>query len=318
MYYNGNMRWAKSFTVAAVAVKLALPAYGASALWILPPTGWLDWGLRWLGTMALILWCGLGCAWHDVGWIWRKPWLSLCAVAGTLSITKLPARPVTGGVSADAILWALLGLWFGRMALAAWRGRRCPNGAVDLAFPLRHGTYVVVQGGSTKAVNYHHPHPLQTYALDVVKVNRWGVRCRGFLPAPLERYFIFGDPVYSPCAGQVVQAEGNAEDTPLPHSDPVQPAGNHLVIRADGVRVWLAHLKRGSLRVQVGDWVEPGQLVGEVGHTGNSTEPHLHVHAEVYRDDLQRHVGVPVRFDGEFLVRNAVVHRAPCDASIFF
>lgn len=58
----------------------------------------------------------------------------------------------------------------------------------------------------------------------------------------------------------------------------------------------------------------PGQPVAEVGHTGNSTEPHLHIHAEVYRDDLQQYVGVPILFDGKFLVRNSVVHSALGDA----
>ena len=42
----------------------------------------------------------------------------------------------------------------------------------------------------------------------------------------------------------------------------------------------LAHLQRGSLRVRAGDDVEPGTLLAEVGHSGNSTEPHLHIHAQ--------------------------------------
>ena len=41
-----------------------------------------------------------------------------------------------------------------------------------------------------------------------------------------------------------------------------------------------AHLRRGSLRVQAGDSVEPGIPLGEVGHSGNSSEPHLHIHAQ--------------------------------------
>ncbi|MBU7598444.1 M23 family metallopeptidase [Streptomyces sp. P38-E01] len=40
----------------------------------------------------------------------------------------------------------------------------------------------------------------------------------------------------------------------------------------------LAHLRRGSLRVAVGDRVAEGQRLGECGNSGNSSDPHLHFH----------------------------------------
>lgn len=62
--------------------------------------------------------------------------------------------------------------------------------------------------------------------------------------------------------------------------------GNHVVLRledgADGgelhgeVYAGLCHLRRGSITVEVGDRVQAGQLLGECGNSGNSTEPHLH------------------------------------------
>ena len=39
-----------------------------------------------------------------------------------------------------------------------------------------------------------------------------------------------------------------------------------------------AHLQPGSLRVKTGDKVRGGQVLGLVGNSGNSTEPHLHFH----------------------------------------
>lgn len=39
-----------------------------------------------------------------------------------------------------------------------------------------------------------------------------------------------------------------------------------------------AHLKPGSLAVSAGDHVARGQVLGELGQSGNSTAPHLHFH----------------------------------------
>jgi murein DD-endopeptidase MepM/ murein hydrolase activator NlpD len=37
-----------------------------------------------------------------------------------------------------------------------------------------------------------------------------------------------------------------------------------------------AHMQPGSLRVKVGDHVRRGQVIGLLGNSGNSTEPHVH------------------------------------------
>jgi len=53
--------------------------------------------------------------------------------------------------------------------------------------------------------------------------------------------------------------------------------GNHVAIEhADGMVTWYAHLRRDSVRVQIGDDVGCGQVIGQVGSSGFSTGPHLH------------------------------------------
>ena len=45
-----------------------------------------------------------------------------------------------------------------------------------------------------------------------------------------------------------------------------------------GAFVLYAHMKPGSVRVKTGDKVKRGDVIGHVGNTGNSSEPHLHLH----------------------------------------
>lgn len=55
--------------------------------------------------------------------------------------------------------------------------------------------------------------------------------------------------------------------------------GNHVILDlGEGRFAFYAHLQPGSLRVKVGDRVTRGQVLGLVGNSGNSTEPHLHFH----------------------------------------
>jgi hypothetical protein len=81
-----------------------------------------------------------------------------------------------------------------------------------------------------------------------------------------------------------------------------------LVIACHGVEVVLAHLRSGSVAVAEGERVTVGDVLGRVGNSGNTTQPHLHIHAE--RGGLPGEIldgqGVPITFGGRFLVRNAL------------
>lgn len=54
-------------------------------------------------------------------------------------------------------------------------------------------------------------------------------------------------------------------------------AGESVVLDHGGSEYSVyAHLKPGSVRVKPGDKVTAGQVIGQLGSSGNSTEPHLH------------------------------------------
>ncbi|MFD8476001.1 M23 family metallopeptidase [Streptomyces globisporus] len=74
--------------------------------------------------------------------------------------------------------------------------------------------------------------------------------------------------------------------------------GNHVILDlGDGTYAAYAHVRRGSLRVKAGDTVRAGQRIGSVGNSGNSSEPHLHVHL-MDSPDLDDARGVPFTWRG--------------------
>jgi len=52
--------------------------------------------------------------------------------------------------------------------------------------------------------------------------------------------------------------------------------GNHVILDCGGVYPLYAHLQCGSVRVQPGQSVATGDVLGYVGNSGSSLQPHLH------------------------------------------
>lgn len=176
--------------------------------------------------------------------------------------------------------------------------------ATELEFQLAEGTYHIGQGGNHVGMNYHQDYEAQQHALDIVALNSFGVRAKGLYPKNLEKYEIYGHSIVSPCQGIVVEASDGLPDLQPPESDPDNATGNFVALTCDMVEdtiVYLAHMQEGSVAVEEGMTVEAGQLLGRVGNTGNTSEPHLHIHAE------KEGVDVPLLFQDRFLVRNQVV-----------
>lgn len=196
-------------------------------------------------------------------------------------------------------------LWLNASAL---RGYFYSEEAVELAYPLQGGTYYVGGGGSSRWINNHHAFPPQDYALDILRLNALGNRALGLWPTDLHAYAIYGDPIYSPCSGSVVRVVDGRPDQIPPERDTQNFAGNHVVIACKGVEVVLAHLMPDSITVNEGDPVNEGEAIGRVGNSGNTTQPHLHLHLERGGPPGRILVGqgVPITFRGRFPVRNSL------------
>lgn len=307
-------------TNALILVALLLPLTAILWLTLWPQRYGFALTLQIAGGLALTLGVTLVAIWTNVPqWI-MLAYLTLWAVASVRGFrnwraTRDPINRsgwVAVGVGAVALL---AGSWLAAEALLA---RQLPPVAViDLAVPLDRAGLVVVNGGSRLLVNAHQDvldlsiarHRLwtgQAYGIDIVALNRWSMSSDGFRPADPQRYAIFAEVVSAPCAGAITAMRDGRPDLKIPQVDTAMIEGNFVILRCGAVEVALAHLQRGSVAVRMGQLVKVGDLIGRVGNSGLSDEPHLHINAQTPGTSDAPFSGRPVamRFGGRLLARN--------------
>jgi hypothetical protein len=286
--------------------------YLAPHLLILPALAWVWNGrkrtrqtARWRATSALLWW---GVLKLGVPWFYptvHMPWLYLLLLIGVAvyALAKSHKSPITPGIR-----YGYLALSFALTVGLAWitTGRFTPSGAIDIAPPFRNGTYYIMQGGNHPLLNpFHNRKGHQSYALDIVKLDRWGRRAKGMLPANPGKYELFGDTIFSPVAGEVLRAFGDMADQkpPVRKFDPA--IGNHVLIAFGGYRLAVGHLKQGQVFVQPGQHITEGTPLGLAGNTGNTIEPHLHIQVALPTDSGW--TAVPFTLGGKYYAVGDVV-----------
>ncbi len=316
-----------------IVLQLVLPIGLLLWFWLLPMHDRLGWLVQAAAVGAALVLLGAAGVWTVppwwVFWIYVALWLVVASIGARRwqSMSLTPRRTRTWFLIA---LSAFFALYASYSATRAWVGGQTPATPIkELAFPLSEGTYLVVNGGDDIGINAH----LATrdtsdprlrrfrgngYGVDLVAIDAWGLRAGGLLPADNTAYRIFGRPVSAPCAGSVVVAvDGLTDMAPPLHDVLANLAGNHIILACDDVHVVMAHLRRGSVLVRVGDAVHLSQRLGEVGNSGATDEPHLHIHVQRpgRADAPMDGEPVPARYAGQFLVRGDHVrvpsHREP-------
>ncbi|MBW6438844.1 M23 family metallopeptidase [Actinoplanes hulinensis] len=183
------------------------------------------------------------------------------------------------------------------LPLALVRPPRSERDPVELAAPVR-GRWVAVNGPGTAVPSHGVRAYGQMYAVDLLQPSPdapasigWSLRTR----AP-ESFPCFGAPVLSMADGTVERVTASRRDHRSRDTWPTllwmmtveafarelagasAILGNHVIVRHDDETFSVyAHLRRGSARIRTGDRVTAGQQLAEVGNTGNTSEPHLHV-----------------------------------------
>lgn len=252
-------------------------------------------------------------------WVFPPPWggavyLVLFVAASIRFLQRKPVHHHRRGVIV-LLLAALLAFSGAALLWQGIAGRLAPSQHhIALASPLeRSAGYCALSAGASSVLNLHYVESGSTaasfekHSVDFIKVNRYGFRTTDekiHHPKPAQNadYAVFGAKVVAPCSGTVIESENGRPDVRPGHRYRSQDGANLVTLACKGSEVLLAHFRQGSVRVAVGDEVREGALLGEVGNSGNTEEPHLHIHAQ-RREAYGSLTPVPMRFDGHYLAR---------------
>jgi hypothetical protein len=184
-----------------------------------------------------------------------------------------------------------------------------PAGAVAMNFPLKNGSFLVSSNGPSPGFlsGSVHQSPNEKFALDIS--NYSGINIKDMFASvfthDLKSNQTFGTKIYSPCFGNIKQTSNDKPDMPIGTRD-LTSGGNFVVLGCDGFDVGLNHMREGSVVVTEGQIVKSGDLLGEIGNSGNSTGPHLHLVA-TRTDGTGNVIPLPMTFDGRYLNKNDII-----------
>jgi hypothetical protein len=194
-----------------------------------------------------------------------------------------------------------------------------------IAPPLRGGVWFAANGPSPTSGHRRAMIPIygtyyisQRFAIDWVKVDEQGRTHTGD-SLQNRNYYAYGNNALAVDDGIITEVKDSIpENVPGANSRAVPitletVGGNHVIINlGQGRYAFYAHLQPHSIKVHVGEHVKRGQLLGLVGNSGNSTEPHLHFHLSDASSPLGSE-GVPYEFETLNVVGACTGFGASCD-----
>jgi len=146
--------------------------------------------------------------------------------------------------------------------------------SITVRWPLKEKTIVGWGGNSVETNAPHAIWASERWAYDLVmEPNSIGSK-------KIEDYGIYDKEIVAPISGTVVEAYDKERDIEPTREDFLSMEGNHVYIKIDetGTYLLLNHFKEGSILVKTGDYVSEGKVIGRVGNSGATSEPHLHIH----------------------------------------
>jgi len=199
---------------------------------------------------------------------------------------------------------------------------------VVVEFPLRGDGWMAVTTPDARIPSHGTDLLGQRYAYDFLRVDersgarfhRAGMLRTNLIGITAQDCYAWGATVHAPVDGEVVLAVDGAAERKWIHpvreiarslwnawtftSDRLSVIlGNHVVVRFGDVYAAFVHLAPGTVAVTAGQPVKVGDLLGRIGHTGNSTSPHLHFQLMDSLDVVTAR-GIPCAFRGYEVQRN--------------
>jgi Peptidase family M23 len=158
----------------------------------------------------------------------------------------------------------------------AGNGWLAANGLADVALNTHLGAILPI-GGRINGT--------ERYAVDWIRMDPATTPIGNAVfkgdPTKNESDLSFGQPLHAVADGTVVSVVSDQPDIPpgeLPGGLSLdQLIGNNLILELDhGVFALYGHMKENSVTVRVGQKLQQGQMIGQLGNSGNTSSPHLH------------------------------------------
>lgn len=206
------------------------------------------------------------------------------------------------------------------------------NEPITIDFPLR-GEWNVPVTPASKIPSHGTNRMGLRYAFDFLQVDQ---KNKGkdynasfirflLLGLPLEKFYCWGEKIYAPCDGEIVAIIDGIVERKRVHwlresilalkksltfdenrDDFSVIAGNYIIMKCEsGAYIAFVHLQTNSINVSINERVKKGTYLAKVGHSGNSTSPHLHFQV-MDSDNLKKAKGILCRFEMYEVYRKGV------------
>jgi hypothetical protein len=164
------------------------------------------------------------------------------------------------------------------------------TGAALVDEPFTGDRWLAANGPSNKSIHRRavivlngKPRSPERYAIDWIKLGDDGNSSTGD-QYKNSSYYAYGVPILAVADGKIVTVKDGLPEN-VPHTEKLAVAmtlaniaGNHVVEDiGGGLYAGYAHFIPGSITVKASERVRRGQVLGRLGNSGNSSEPHLHL-----------------------------------------